>query len=179
MSEYLFSVPQRFATEEHPLGAGPDDLLVVEAEDQDQAVGIANSVMTATGWHQCLHPDLPDRDRIVAEHYPGRRIPCRIPQFIVFEVTETTTWRVSVASSELNGYFGDDWPGRIDVPDLWPQMGNDTDGFGWQLFSHVRAADESDRSAAVVDAAIELERIRVVGTTFPRSEALVIDEGQL
>ena len=72
MTTYLFSVPLRFDTDPHPLGAGPDDMIEVEADNKTEArQKIAAAIGPEFGnWFGLYLPDQSD----VAKYYPGERI---------------------------------------------------------------------------------------------------------
>lgn len=69
MTTYLFSVPLRFDTDPHPLGAGPDDMIEVEAETKDEAREKITAAIGPqfTAWFGLYLPTDPSVSRYLGE----------------------------------------------------------------------------------------------------------------
>ena len=72
MSGYLFTIPQRYRREPHPLGVGADDLIRVEAENEIGARLIMNRHLGPGTWCSVLVEDDPESEALIREYYPGR-----------------------------------------------------------------------------------------------------------
>jgi hypothetical protein len=76
MARYLLTVPVKFgrADEVHPLGAGPEDLIAIEADSHDEAAGrLFDAFGRNDTWCSVYGPgELSDIDR--NGYYPGRII---------------------------------------------------------------------------------------------------------
>lgn len=70
MSTYLFTIPIKFGSEVHPLGATPDDLIEVDAPDEIEARLIMNRVLGNGAWCSVIEPG----DTHSLSYYPGERI---------------------------------------------------------------------------------------------------------
>ena len=72
MKSYHFSIPQKYATQEHQLGLGPDDMFIVKANSRDDAVA---KVIYDLGEDSYMNVYDPQEDaEIIAAFYPGRRL---------------------------------------------------------------------------------------------------------
>ena len=64
---------------------------------------------------------------------------------------------VEVSDTELLEHFGAD--NLAEVVELFPEVGNETDGFGWLLKDAVMALDLSERAGSLSDAYVKLEQV--------------------
>ena len=69
-STFLFTVPWKFHREVHPLGATPDDLIEVEADDETEARLTMNRLLGPGAWCSVITPD----DSHSLSYHPGERI---------------------------------------------------------------------------------------------------------
>lgn len=74
MTAYLFTIPQRYRREPHPLGAGADDLIRVEARNEIEARLAMNQHLGPWAWCSTMEEGTPETARLIAEYYPGRVI---------------------------------------------------------------------------------------------------------
>lgn len=72
MGHYVFTVPLRFREECHPLGIGPDDLFVVEAESENGARAFVNRTLGNHTWCSTMRSAGTELDTYRAKFARGR-----------------------------------------------------------------------------------------------------------
>ena len=75
MKTYLFTVPQKFRTQAHPLDVGPEDLMSIEAESYIDARQRMIDIMGNDTWVSPMLAGAQETDDLIAKYYPGKIVP--------------------------------------------------------------------------------------------------------
>jgi hypothetical protein len=70
---YLFTIPVKYAHLPHPLGAGPTDLIEVEADNEHDARLMMNQTLGNGTWCS-VHIEAELEPAVIRAYYPGKRI---------------------------------------------------------------------------------------------------------